>query len=143
MNNFDLSVKWPWWIDIKQSIIEGSGMWAFSKINIKPNLTIWEYIWHIVSSDQFDNKRWYNHHWFSVRKWHKVIFVIDSWNKKHSNWTRYINCARHSNEENLKFFQYKQRIYVKTIKPVKAWEELLIWYGYEYWEKLLWYNIYD
>ncbi len=140
---FDLWKKYPEWIEIKKSNIINSWMWAYTKIDLKKNIVIWEYIWKKCSSKDFDNKWKYIDYWFSVRKWHKVIFVLDAANKKNANWTRYVNCARHNDEENVTFYQYRQRIFIKTIKPISAWTELLIWYWYEYGEKLLWYNIYD
>lgn len=140
---FDINNKWPKYIDIKQSKILQAWLWAFTNVFIPKNTKIWEYIWKKMLPNDFDNKYSNTDYWFSVRKWHKVLFVIDAANKKFSNWTRYINCPRNKVEENVKFFQYKQKIFVKSLRDIMPWEELLVWYGYEYGEKLLWYNIYD
>lgn len=140
---FDLSINNPSRVFIKSSNIEKSGFWAFANQFISKWAVIWEYIWKIIDPKLFDQKRSHTDYGFSVRDWSKVLFVIDAANKKHWNWTRYINCARNRSEENVKFFQYKKRIFVKTLIDIKPWAELLVWYWFEYWEKLLWYNIYN
>lgn len=138
----DLSINLPNRIKIWPSSIEKSWLWAFANQFLPKWTVIWEYIGRIVGPKIFDQKKSNTDYWFSVREWQKVLFVIDAANKKYWNWTRYINCARNRAEENVKFFQYKKRIYVKTLYDVKPWAELLVWYWFEYWEKLLWYNIY-
>lgn len=140
---YDLSIKYPYWIDIRSSTIEKSWLWAFSNDYIFKWSVIWEYIGKIYDPKLFDQKKSHTDYWFSVRQWSKVLFVIDAANKANWNWTRYINCARNRSEENVKFFQYKKRIFVKTLFDIKPWSELLVWYWYEYWEKLLGYNIYS
>ena len=50
----------------------------------------------------------------------------------HSNWTKFINCARNSEEQNLVAFRYERAIYYRTVKSVDPGAELLVWYGDEY-----------
>ena len=45
---------------------------------------------------------------------------------------RYVNCARHDQEQNLCAFQYKNEIYYRTFKIIKPGQELLVWYGDSY-----------
>ncbi|MEF2175879.1 MAG: SET domain-containing protein-lysine N-methyltransferase [Candidatus Absconditabacteria bacterium] len=140
---FDLSINNPSRVFIKSSNIEKSGFGAFANQFISKGAVIGEYIGKIIDPKLFDQKRSHTDYGFSVRDGSKVLFVIDAANKKHGNWTRYINCARNRSEENVKFFQYKKRIFVKTLIDIKPGAELLVWYGFEYGEKLLGYNIYN
>ena len=45
---------------------------------------------------------------------------------------RFINCARHEEEQNLLSFQYQGNIYCYTIKDILPGTELLVWYGEQY-----------
>ncbi len=140
---FDILEKFPNRIKIKKSWINGAGLWAFSNIDIPKDTTIWEYIGKIMNPDDFDNKKSHHDYGFSVYDGKKILFVIDAANKKYWNWTRFINCARNSEEENIYFYQYKKRIFVRTHKKIKAGDELFIWYGKEYGEKLTGIDIYE
>ncbi|XP_077998792.1 uncharacterized protein LOC144451764 [Glandiceps talaboti] len=57
------------------------------------------------------------------------LFCIDAANPKKSNWLRYIKCARYNEEQNMIALQQQKQIYYKTIKDVKANEELLCWFS--------------
>ncbi|KAL1004894.1 hypothetical protein UPYG_G00051910 [Umbra pygmaea] len=57
---------------------------------------------------------------------------IDAEKETHSNWMRYVNCARNEEEQNLVAFQYRGGILYRSCKPIHAGEELLVWYGDEY-----------
>ncbi|XP_076838857.1 uncharacterized protein LOC143484157 isoform X2 [Brachyhypopomus gauderio] len=47
----------------------------------------------------------------------------------HSNWMRYVNCARNDDEQNLAAFQYYGEIFYRCCCPVESGQELLVWYG--------------
>lgn len=53
-----------------------------------------------------------------------------------ANWMRYVNCARHEEEQNLMAFQYKGEMYYRTFKHIPAHTELLVWYGDDYGREL-------
>ncbi|CAH3184733.1 unnamed protein product, partial [Porites evermanni] len=57
-----------------------------------------------------------------------VSYVIDGTDEDHSNWMRFVNCARDDKEQNLLQVQYRGEIYFKTLVPVEAGSELLVWY---------------
>uniref|UniRef100_A0A8C7HVV2 Histone-lysine N-methyltransferase PRDM9-like n=1 Tax=Oncorhynchus kisutch TaxID=8019 RepID=A0A8C7HVV2_ONCKI len=57
---------------------------------------------------------------------------IDAKRETHSNWMRYVNCARNEEEQNLVAFQYRGGILYRCCKPIAVGEELLVWYGEEY-----------
>ncbi len=58
--------------------------------------------------------------------------VIDSSDPAHSNWMKFINCARSGEEQNMMAFQYRGEIYYRTFKDVHPGAELLVWYGDQY-----------
>ncbi|XP_065888894.1 histone-lysine N-methyltransferase set-17-like [Dysidea avara] len=59
-------------------------------------------------------------------------YYIDAKNEEHASWLRFINCARHEEEQNLLSFQYQGNIYCYTIKDILPGTELLVWYGVLY-----------
>ena len=65
-----------------------------------------------------------------------VSHYIDAEDTRFSNWLRYVNCARSESEQNLLAFQYHGEVYYRTICPIKAGTELLVWYGDEYGREL-------
>ncbi|KAK3930756.1 Histone-lysine N-methyltransferase PRDM9, partial [Frankliniella fusca] len=73
---------------------------------------------------------------WEIRRDGKPTHCIDASNIASSNWMRFVNCARHSGEENLYPFQYKGRLYYRTVRPVPANTELLVWYGDSYGKEL-------
>ncbi|XP_063798466.1 histone-lysine N-methyltransferase PRDM9 isoform X2 [Pseudophryne corroboree] len=61
---------------------------------------------------------------------------IDARDEKNANWMRYVNCARHEEEQNLVAFQYRRQIYYRACKAIIPYTELLVWYGEEYGKEL-------
>ncbi|XP_058263753.1 histone-lysine N-methyltransferase PRDM9-like isoform X2 [Hemibagrus wyckioides] len=57
---------------------------------------------------------------------------IDSQREMHSNWMRYVNCARNEEEQNLVAFQYRGGILYRCCQPIKPGQELLMWYKDDY-----------
>ncbi|XP_059891476.1 histone-lysine N-methyltransferase PRDM9-like isoform X3 [Gadus macrocephalus] len=57
---------------------------------------------------------------------------IDARRETHSNWMRYVKCARNEVEQNLIAFQCKGGILYRSCCFVTSGEELLVWYGDEY-----------
>ncbi|XP_018333278.1 probable histone-lysine N-methyltransferase PRDM7 isoform X2 [Agrilus planipennis] len=58
--------------------------------------------------------------------------TVDAKDPNKSNWMRYVNCARHVKEQNVVAFQYKGQMYYRTVKIIKAGEEMLVYYGEEF-----------
>ncbi|XP_048870174.1 histone-lysine N-methyltransferase PRDM9-like [Brienomyrus brachyistius] len=54
---------------------------------------------------------------------------IDARRETHSNWMRYVNCARDEEEQNLVAFQHKGNILYRCCKPIAPGQELLVWYA--------------
>ncbi|XP_053497935.1 histone-lysine N-methyltransferase PRDM9-like [Ictalurus furcatus] len=57
---------------------------------------------------------------------------IDGQREMHSNWMRYVNCARNEEEQNLVAFQYRGGILFCCCQPIKTGQELLMWYKDDY-----------
>ncbi|KAJ8358173.1 hypothetical protein AAFF_G00028100 [Aldrovandia affinis] len=62
----------------------------------------------------------------------RCVDYIDARRETHSNWMRYVNCARNEEEQNLVAFQYRGSILYCCFKPILPGHELLVWYGEEY-----------
>lgn len=45
------------------------------------------------------------------------------------NWMKFVNCARHSEEQNMVLIQEGDQLFYECCKDVPVGEELLIWYG--------------
>ncbi|KAJ8281444.1 hypothetical protein GJAV_G00067780 [Gymnothorax javanicus] len=61
---------------------------------------------------------------------------IDAKRETHSNWMRYVNCARNEEEQNLVAFQHRGSILYRCFKPILPGQELLVWYGEDYGKEL-------
>lgn len=62
----------------------------------------------------------------------RVTHVVDARDEQHSNWLRFVNCARNEDEQNLVAFQFRGEIYYRTYKTIEPGMELLVWYGDKY-----------
>ncbi|XP_036914094.1 histone-lysine N-methyltransferase PRDM9-like [Sturnira hondurensis] len=82
-----------------------------------------------VTQDEEASKSGYA--WVITKGSHCYEYV-DGEDKSCSNWMRYVNCARHDEEQNLVAFQYHGRIFYRTCQVIRPGCELLVWYGDEY-----------
>ncbi|KAG8239189.1 hypothetical protein J437_LFUL018789, partial [Ladona fulva] len=73
---------------------------------------------------------------WEIRHKKKISHFVDASNPQTSNWMRYVNCARHEEEQNLVAFQHKGEIYYRTVNIIEKGEELLVWYGDQYGKQL-------
>ena len=63
-------------------------------------------------------------------------YWIDGQDTAHSNWMRFVNCARDEAEQNVAAYQHRGNIYYRTIKDIDPDSELLVLYGEEYAKEL-------
>jgi len=63
---------------------------------------------------------------------HKLACFLDSSDENSSSWMRFIQCARHFDEQNLFVFQYYGSIYYRAFKDILVGKELLVWYDEKY-----------
>ena len=71
-----------------------------------------------------------------IRRNDIVHHFVDGQNPAHSNWMRFVNCARNEEEQNLQAYQYRWNIYYRTLKTIAPHTELLVWYGDQYAKEL-------
>uniref|UniRef100_A0A4W5JVK6 SET domain-containing protein n=1 Tax=Hucho hucho TaxID=62062 RepID=A0A4W5JVK6_9TELE len=103
-------------LEVRTSAIPGAGLGVFNHGHKFPDKELAMesgYSWVIYKSKQSDK-------------------YIDAKRDTHSNWMRYVNCARSEEEQNLVAFQYRGGILYRCCKPIAVGEELLVWYGEEY-----------
>ena len=63
-------------------------------------------------------------------------YFIDGQDPSHSNWMRFVNCARNEDEQNALAYQFCGGIYYRTFKTIYPESELLVWYGEKYAKEL-------
>jgi hypothetical protein len=56
----------------------------------------------------------------------KNYHFVDAKDPGDSNWMRFVNCARHDEEQCLTAYQYKGEIYYRSHKPILAGTEILV-----------------
>ena len=140
-----LKEKIPDSVVIKPSGITGAGFGAFAVEPIKKGKR-YEYIGKWLTPEEYDKKRSHKAYVWEIYKEYKkhgktklsddVIGYIDSGNKRDSNWTRFVNCCRNKQEENMKHKQKHNRVYYVAKRDILPGEEILIWYGPGYGEQL-------
>jgi len=126
-------------IEIKPSKIKNAGYGAFAKKNIKSGIRLSEYKGqridiHNVHKLNINNNSDYR---MIVGKAPNII-IIDSQEKyiDKSNWTRYVNSvlSMDDNKLNIYTYQYNKSIYYKSLRDIRKGEELLTYYGPDYWK---------
>lgn len=115
---------------LMKSEIDSYGLYASKSYNI--NDVIQEYIGIKMSLTRSSVKKSHRNYFFDVKSNGKAIYVIDSANASKSSPARYVNSIRYKDEEiymNTKFVQHDFKIYLIAIKPIKANDELIAYYG--------------
>ena len=99
------------------------GYGIFAKDKIRQGVKIGEYTGRKLACNT-KIKSWFL---FEVKKKRsrQCMHIIDG----STTIIRFINHANNDDEQNCKFYQYKGRIFLKTIKKIERGNELLAWYG--------------
>ena len=121
-------------IKIKESVIPGAGMGAFSRSFIPKGTRIGPYTGEILNFNEIDGETDTSYMWEIVVDGKRQY--VDGKNEKSATWMRFVNCARNVNEQNLVAYQYLGQIYYRTFRDIDPNMELLVWYGEEYAEEL-------
>ncbi|XP_034249897.1 uncharacterized protein LOC117650522 [Thrips palmi] len=108
------------------SKIPGAGLGVCSTEDLPAMLRFGPYEGEVTAKDQQ-----------SGYAWNIVVpggpdHFLDGEDVTKSNWMRYVNCARNIGEQNLHAFQHAGCVYYRTVRPVPAHTELLVWYGDSY-----------
>lgn len=114
-------------IIIKQSSLPEAGKGVFTTRDIGEGVTIGEYKGEQIEYSKMNGNGKYAWELQNGK-------VVDAWNIKKSNWLRYINDHRTEEGNNLSMYEHDNRIYYKTIKPIKKGSELFVSYGEKYWK---------
>ena len=115
-------------IIIKQSSLPEAGKGVFTTRDIGEGVTIGEYKGECIEYSKMNENGKYAWELQNGK-------VVDAWNIEKSNWLRYINDHRTEEGNNLSMYEHDNRVYYKTIKPIKKGSELFVSYGEKYWEK--------
>ena len=137
MNECSISpIPIPKQLTLKTSSIPkaGLGIFATDTLAIRTRLGPYKGILIRGSVDNLPNESGYL--WQIKRGVGKTVWYIDGEDLTQSNWLRYVNCARHEDEQNLVAYQYKGRIYYRSYKVILPGEELLVYYGDQYAKQL-------
>ena len=66
---------------------------------------------------------------FQSKRQGRAEYYIDAYNERTSNWLRWVNCARHVKEQNVKAVRCRGKEYYLTNKDIHPGQELLTYYG--------------
>ncbi|KAK1803401.1 hypothetical protein P4O66_020828 [Electrophorus voltai] len=119
----------PSGLEIQKSSIHDAGLGVFNKGQTVPvGAHFGPYQGELIDKEEAMNS---GYSWVIFKSKHCDEY-IDAKRETHSNWMRYVNCARNDEEQNLVAFQYRGGILYRCYRPIKAGQELLVWYGDEY-----------
>lgn len=127
------------YVSIKPSRIKGAGLGIFSKKFIPKGMYLGEYIGRPLTEDRFyllfKKGKVDQNYAFDVNSG-RQHFILDATNLKDSNWTRFINCSRNDQEENVIYKDENGKIKFYARFDIYPNEELLFYYSDSYARKL-------
>tara|TARA_A100001234_G_scaffold186122_1_gene170196 strand:+ start:46 stop:489 length:444 start_codon:yes stop_codon:yes gene_type:complete len=124
-------------IEIKTSNIENAGLGLFATTDIPENILLGWYKGTLVKNEEYVNNPSYG---WRFKHSELGIVKLESVINFEANPLAFVNGADPKIKEqvdslNLKHVIIKNRVYYKTIKPIKKGEELIINYGDNYFNK--------
>jgi SET domain-containing protein len=122
---------------LDRSTIKQAGYGVYSKYDIPAKTRIDEYVGEIID-DEEGSKRQDKTYFFRVFHKDGTSHIIDALPNEHSNIMKFVNGVRTPQQrkrQNCEAYQRGNKIYFKTLRDVKAGEELFIDYGPTYWLK--------
>ena len=127
-------------IEIKKSNIKNAGYGAFAKKFIKKGTRLSEYKGERIDSTNIHNyelsKLETSDYRMLVGNFPNVI-IIDAQDDfiDKTNWTRFVNSVKDMDDQKLNVYsyQYGNEIYFKSMKDIKPGQQLLIYYGPNFW----------
>ncbi|XP_062862384.1 histone-lysine N-methyltransferase PRDM9-like [Trichomycterus rosablanca] len=116
-------------LELQESDIPNAALGVFNKGEALPvGAHFGPYQGELVFREEAVNSRY---SWVIYRSEQCEEF-IDARRETHANWMRYVNCAGNDEENNLVAFQYQGGIFYRCCRPIKAGQELLVWYDETY-----------
>ena len=123
--------------EVRRSTIESAGLGLFATRDIKKNEYIGEYKGKLLTIEQFNRKP---HHcdyiWEILDDEDNILMYLDGGNKRYSNELRYSNCPCTAEQENLRPIQKGFKMFYYAKRHIKKGEEMMIYYGDDYYKKL-------
>ena len=125
-------------ITIKKSTIREAGKGAFANRDIKKHELLAEYKGVLLMPEAYNKKEKHckslDYVWQIEDEDGEIICYVDG---EKGNWTRYVNCPCTKKQENVVPIQKYFKMYYYAHKNIKKHQELFVWYGSEYAEKLI------
>ncbi|KAJ9577987.1 hypothetical protein L9F63_025154 [Diploptera punctata] len=115
---------------IGQSKIPHAGRGTWTRVALSKGIRFGPYEGAIVEYNNTNGYGW------QIRRNRRPSHCVDAKHCGFANWMRYVNCARHEEEQNLMAFQYKGQMYYRTVMDIPPHMELLVWYGDDYGREL-------
>ena len=116
---------------IKTSTIPNSGFGAFTNIHLPKGTVLDYYRGKKLNPKQYNNLVDKSYVW-NIKSKDRGHFYIDAQDESKSNWLRFINDSR-DHRNNIKPYQYREKIFYKTMKDIYPGQELFVNYGASYW----------
>lgn len=121
---------------INTSTIPNAGHGIFARCEIPKHEFFGPYIGKIIDSKDAQNYEDSPYIWEVKDDYGQLVHLVDGSDACQSNWLRYVNCARTSEEQNMRPVQYENNIYYMATRDIHPGEELLTYYGGKYAKKL-------
>ncbi|KAL9985671.1 hypothetical protein ACROYT_G008097 [Oculina patagonica] len=118
-------------MDLKISSIRDAGLGIFAKERFESDVVFGPYWGQKIGVADVAPNMDQSYMWDIIENG-RVTRVVDARDEKHSNWLRFVNCARNEDEQNLVAFQFRGEIYYRSYKVIEPGMELLVWYGDRY-----------
>ncbi len=128
-------VREPPGFEVKASGIAAAGNGLFTKVALKHGDVIGEYIGTNLTPQQAQPLENKNHYLFDVevnprtKKIGKIDHVVDAEDEAKSSCLRFVNSAENDEEQNTKFMQAANRMWLIAIKSIRRGAELFAYYG--------------
>lgn len=125
--------------ELKESNIPNAGKGIFTKENLPKDRRLGIYTGKFLNLDEVKKiQHDLLYTWqLSDNDGNPIGYISADKLSKGGNFLRYINCPRNKEEENCYAVQEGQNIVYYTLRPIKAGDELFVWYGPEYGKELI------
>lgn len=122
-------------MELGKSKIRGAGNGVYAKRDLKAGKKLGLYTGEILTEEDA-SLRTDRTYYFRIMHRDGGSHIVDALDNSHANIIKFINGVKTSQQkkkQNCVSYQYKEAIYYKTTREVKAGEELLVDYGDNYW----------
>ncbi|KAK3916429.1 putative histone-lysine N-methyltransferase PRDM7 [Frankliniella fusca] len=120
----------PAQLAVSESKISGAGLGVWARHLIPKRVCFGPYDSEVVPIGKNTGYGW------EIQRGGKAVHCVDAVNMASSNWMRFVNCARHSEEQNLHAYQHRGQLFYQTMRDILPDEELLVWDGDTYAQEL-------